>query len=199
MRRGTNCLVRSGLSCEKPRVSPARQNIVLIGFMGSGKSSIGRLVAGRLGFQFVDTDSVIVKRAGLEIAEIFQRDGEEVFRDLETSALESLAHLQRCVIATGGGVVLREKNRALLRELGFVVLLTASEEVIFQRVSRNSRRPLLQTENPRGTVAALLAERQPLYLETAQWTLDSTALAHGAAAEAVIAEARRTFAWQGAE
>ena len=174
---------------------PSRQNIVLIGFMGSGKTSVGRLIAGRLGFQFLDTDALIVQRAGREIAEIFASEGEERFRELETAALESLAHRERCVIATGGGVVLRERNLELLRALGFVVLLTASEDVIFERVSRNTKRPLLQTANPRETVAALLAARQPAYEAAAQWTLDNSTLPHGAAAEVVIAEARRAFAW----
>jgi len=179
-------------------VSLSRQNIVLIGFMGSGKSTIGRLIAGRLGFQFVDTDAVIVQRAGMDIAAIFARDGEEGFRELETAALESLDHLQRSVIATGGGVVLRERNRELLRELGLVVLLKASEEALFERVSRNTKRPLLQTENPRETFAKLYAAREPIYEAAAQWTLDSTAIPHRAAAEAVIGEARRVFAWQDA-
>jgi shikimate kinase len=178
-------------------MSPLRQNIVLIGFMGSGKSSVGRLVAGRLGFHFVDTDALIVQRAGREIAEIFASEGEERFREIETAALESLRPRERCVIATGGGVVLRERNRELLRALGFVVLISASEEVIFERVSRNAKRPLLQTANPRETVAALLAARQPAYETAAQWTLDNSTLSHAAAAEAVIAEARRVFAWQG--
>jgi shikimate kinase len=123
-----------------PRVSAPRQNIVLIGFMGSGKSSIGRLIAGRLGFIFVDTDALVTQRAGLEIA-------------------------------TGGGIVLRERNHELLRELDLVVLLTANEEVIYERVSRNTMRPLLQTENPRETLSRLLAARDPLYAAAAQWTL----------------------------
>ena len=175
---------------------PARQNIVLVGFMGSGKSSIGRLVAARLGFQFVDTDRVIVDRAQMEIPELFAERGEEGFRDLETSAIESLAHLNRCVIATGGGAILRNENRTLLRGLGFVVALTASEEVIFERVSRNTRRPLLQTENPRETVARMLAARRPIYEEAAQFTVDTTHLSHAEAAEAIVAEARRAFSWQ---
>jgi shikimate kinase len=177
-------------------MSASRHNIVLIGFMGSGKSSVGRLIAGRLGFHFVDTDALIVQRAGREIAEIFATDGEERFREIETAALESLALRDRCVIATGGGVVLRERNRELLRELGFVVLLTAAEDVIFERVSRNAKRPLLETANPRETVTALLAARQPAYAAAAQWTLDNSTLSHAAAAEAVIAEAKSAFGWQ---
>jgi shikimate kinase len=174
---------------------PPPLNIVLIGFMGSGKSSIGRRVASGLGFQFVDTDALLVERDGREIAEIFAQDGEVRFRDLETSVLESLSGRERCVISTGGGVVLREENRALLRELGFVVWLTASEDVIFERVSRTNKRPLLRTANPRETVNQLFAARRPLYEAAAQFTLDTTTLAHGQAADAVIAEARRAFSW----
>lgn len=174
---------------------PMHTNIVLIGFMGSGKSSIGRLVAARLRFQFVDTDALIVKRSGLEIAEIFTRHGEEHFRDLERGALESCGALSRSVLATGGGVVVREENRALLRELGFVVQLTASEDVIFDRVSRNTKRPLLHTPDPRATVRAMLAARQPLYDAAAQLTVDTTKLAHSDAAEAIIAAARTAFGW----
>ena len=177
---------------------PARHNIVLVGFMGSGKSSIGRMVATLLGFQFVDTDRIIVERAGMEIPDLFAREGESAFRDLETSALNSLGHLARCVIATGGGAILREQNRALLRDLGFVVGLTVSEEKILERVSRNARRPLLQTANPRETITRMLAERRPFYEEAAQFTLDTSDLSHAQAAEVILGEARRVFMWQGA-
>ena len=176
-------------------MSAPRQNIVLIGFMGSGKSAVGRRVAARLGFQFVDTDALLVERDGREIAEIFAREGEERFRDLEAAVLESLTTRTRCVISTGGGVILCEKNRALLRQLGHVVWLTASEDTIFARVSRTNKRPLLRTANPRETVTQLFAARRPLYAAAAQFTLDTTTLAHEQAAAAVIAEARRVFSW----
>ncbi|MES2572603.1 MAG: shikimate kinase [Verrucomicrobiota bacterium] len=174
------------------------QNIVLIGFMGSGKSSIGRLLAKKLGFQFFDTDRVLIERAGMEISEIFARHGEAYFRDLESSTLASLTHLNRCIIATGGGVVLREANRRLLSRLGFVVGLSATEEVIFERVSRNSKRPLLQTENPRQTLSRILTERHGLYEAAAQFTIDTSCLTHDQIAEAIIAEVRHAFQWQGA-
>jgi len=177
-------------------VSSPRTNIVLIGFMGSGKTSIGRRVAERLGFQFLDTDAVIVEREGMQVAEIFKRQGEAWFREQETAALRSMSHLNRAVISTGGGIVGREENHALLRGLGFVVWLTASEEVIFERVSRNKKRPLLQTENPRATVHELLEQRRPLYQAVAQLTLETTTLAHEESAQALIAEARRAFSWQ---
>ena len=172
-----------------------RENIVLTGFMGSGKSAVGRLVAKRVRFRFVDTDALIVDRAGRPIAEIFAEHGEEHFRDLETAVLESLGNARQCVISTGGGAVVKERNHAILKSLGFVVWLTASEEVIFSRVARNDKRPLLQTENPRATIAQLLAERRPLYESAADFTVDTTTFTHEAAAGAVIAAARRAFAW----
>ena len=172
------------------------ENIVLVGFMGSGKSSIGRSIAKRLGFQFVDTDQLVIERTGRVIARIFAEDGEEAFRNLETRVLESLQHLRRCVIATGGGAVLRAENRALMRRLGFVVCLTASEEVTFQRVSRNAKRPLLQTPDPRQTLRDLLAERRDFYQDAAQFTLDTTPLSQPEAAEVIMREARKAFSWQ---
>ena len=172
-----------------------RENIVLTGFMGSGKSAVGRLVAKRLRFRFVDTDQLIVDRAGMPISDIFAQQGEEHFRDLETAVLESLGNARQCVISTGGGAVVKERNHAILKSLGFVVWLTASEEVIFERVSRNDKRPLLQTENPRATISQLLAVRRPLYEGAADFSLDTTTFSHDAAAAAVMAAARRTFAW----
>jgi shikimate kinase len=168
------------------------ENIVLIGFMGSGKSSVGRLVAARLGFQFVDTDQLIVQNTGAQITDIFREHGEEFFRDGESRALESLQNRDRLVIATGGGIILRESNVALLRKLGVVVWLTAGEEIIFDRVSRNSKRPLVQTENPRETIRNLLALRNPLYEAAAQFTVETGDRPHEQVAEAVILQARRT-------
>lgn len=170
-------------------------NLVLVGFMGSGKTAIGKLAAKALGFQFLDTDQLLVNRAHRPIPEIFATEGEEFFRNLETDVIESLGHLRRCVIATGGGAVLREKNRNLLRSLGFVVCLTAREEVLFDRVSRNDKRPLLQTANPRQTLHDLLETRRTAYTEAAHWTLDTSEMPHAAVVEAVTAAARDAFAW----
>ena len=174
---------------------PVRHNVVLVGFMGSGKSSIGRLLATRLRFQFVDTDQIVVQRSGIEIPAIFAQHGETHFRDLESSVLASLAHLERCVIATGGGIVIRERNRELLRGLGFVVALSAREEVILERVSRNARRPLLQTADPSATVREMLAARQPWYDAAATLTVDTSNLGHAEVADVIVAEARRVFGW----
>lgn len=170
-------------------------NVVLVGFMGTGKSSVGKLVAQRLGFQLVDNDSIIAERAGMEITEIFAKHGESTFRDYETRALESLEYLNRCVVSTGGGAVLREGNRAILRKIGFVVLLTANEEIIYDRVARNTKRPLLSTGDPRETISQMLAERSAAYAAAAQATVDTSILTREQAAEAVIAEARKAFGW----
>jgi shikimate kinase len=131
----------------------------------------------------------------MPISDIFETHGEVYFRDLETAVLESLHENRHCVIATGGGAVLKERNRAILKSLGFVVWLTASEDVIFDRVSRNNKRPLLQTENPRATISHLLAARRPLYEAAADFSLDTTTFSHDAAAKAVIAAGGRAFEW----
>lgn len=170
------------------------ENVALIGFMGSGKSSVGRLVAQRLGFQFVDTDRIVIKNTGRQITEIFQEHGESFFRDQERLALESLCSQERLVIATGGGIVTRAENVALLREVAFVVWLTVSEEVIFERVSRTNKRPLLQTENPRKTISTLLAQRSPLYENAAHFVVETSAHSHAEIAGKIIIEAKRFFA-----
>ena len=177
--------------------SALSNNLVLIGFMGSGKSSIGRILATKLGFQMVDTDAMVVESAGMQITDIFARAGEEEFRQYESRALGYLVDrgARGLVVATGGGIVTREENRPLLHRLGFVVELTASEEVIFERVSRNKARPLLHTPNPRETIARLLAARAPLYAAAADYTVDTSAKTHMQAADAIIAEARRRFPW----
>jgi shikimate kinase len=163
------------------------ENIVLVGFMGTGKSSVGRLLARKLGYRFVDTDHLVVQRTGMEITEIFAQHGEAHFRDLETAVLHHLASTRHQVISTGGGIVLREENRTLLAQLGPVVELRASEEVIFERISRNSRRPLLQTENPRATVANMLHERHSLYAAAASLSVDTSSRTHDEVAQEVLA------------
>ena len=179
-----------------PTESPFPVNLVLIGFMGSGKSSIGRILATKLGFHLLDTDAMVVEAAGMQITDIFAWKGEEAFREYESKALACLVdrNARGIVVATGGGIVTREGNLPLLHRLGFVVQLTASEEVIFERVSRNKARPLLHTANPRETVSQLLAARAPLYAAAADYTIDTSTKSHTQAAEAIIAEALRRHA-----
>lgn len=166
----------------------ACENVVLVGFMGSGKSSVGRLVARSLKGRFVDTDREVIDRDGREIAEIFAEEGEGYFRQRETEALRSLLGKSGLVVATGGGIVTAPGNAAALKELGYVVWLTASEEMIWERVSRNQKRPLLRTENPRETVHELLEKRNPLYEAVADLKIDTTEMTHAEVAERICGE-----------
>ena len=144
--------------------------------MGTGKSTIGKLSARSLGFTFVDTDHEIEKIAGQSIPQIFEEKGEAYFRELEIETLKNCAETGHQVIATGGGIVTQTENRELLRNAGFVIWLRAKPEAILDRVSRNSNRPLLQTEDPLATIRELLAEREELYESTADIEISTTDL-----------------------
>lgn len=145
-----------------------KHNIVLIGFMGSGKSSAGELLAKGLSYKFYDTDRLIEERAGRKISSIFESFGEEYFRDLETGLLEEMrTGLDYAVLSTGGGMPLRKKNWQLLRELGYVVYLKASKETIIKRLRGDRTRPLLRGEDFEQKVDRLLAARIPIYETTA--------------------------------
>jgi shikimate kinase len=150
-------------------------NIILIGFMGSGKTSVGEGLAKSLGWQLLDTDQWLEEREGRSVADIFASDGEEYFRQQESLCLKALlAEGQRAsVIATGGGMPLREENRALLKQLGTVVYLKAPAAVIFERVKHEATRPLLQTADPQATIAALLNEREGRYEAAADFTVET--------------------------
>ena len=163
------------------------RNVVLIGFMGTGKSSVGRELARRWGFRFLDTDSIIRNECGRPIAEIFSVFGEPFFRDQEFATLTKLLHCRRSVIATGGGIVIQPRNVTLLSKLGTTIWLKADKQTIFERVSRNKNRPLLQTPDPETAIARLLTERAPLYESAANLVVDSSGLSHHEVAERVIA------------
>lgn len=171
------------------------KNIVLIGFMGSGKSTVGRDLQHRLGYPLVDMDHTIEQRVGKSIATIFAESGEETFRDLETALLEELAEPAeaRRIISTGGGVIGREKNRELLRQLGCVVWLHAPLHVILDRTGRNRDRPLLNAPDPAVRAAELLAFREPLYAATAHLNVDTTGLDSTELATGILESARYFF------
>ncbi len=171
------------------------ENIILIGFMGSGKSTVGRMLARQLRFRFLDTDKLVEERARLAIPEIFAQHGEADFRERETAVLESLRGVRQHILATGGGIVTVPDNIPLLRSLGLVVLLKADPDEIFRRVSRNAERPLLQVEDPRRRVLDLMATRQPFYDSAAHFTVDSTRLRHEDVTEKILDEAHRFFHW----
>jgi shikimate kinase len=162
--------------------------IVLIGFMGSGKSSAGRILERKTRWPRFDTDEMVSGRFGRPIPEIFADFGEDTFRDAESEVVGQLSAATPAVIVTGGGIVLRASNVELLRRAGTLVHLEADEETLFRRVSRRTTRPLLQTENPRATLTELLRVRLPLYREAADFQIDTSRLTHEEVAEAVLAK-----------
>jgi shikimate kinase len=139
------------------------RNIALIGFMGTGKSSVGRLIADQLSFQFVDTDELIERRAGKTISRIFAEDGEPAFRQLERDIVSQLSDIEKSVISTGGGLGANEQNISSLKEHSLVVCLWASPERIWERVGSQTHRPLLQEADPMAKIRSLLAAREPFY------------------------------------
>ena len=160
--------------------------IVLIGFMGAGKSSVGRTLARITGLPRYDTDEMVAARFGVTIPEIFATHGEEKFRQAETEALGELSGKGHAIVVTGGGIVLRPENVALLHDLGIIVYLSADEETLFARISRRSTRPLLQTPNPRETLAELLAKRLPFYRDAADLEVDTSGLKHEEVARTIL-------------
>jgi shikimate kinase len=162
------------------------RNLVLVGFMGSGKSSVGRILSSLTGFALVDTDTLVAQEAGQSIPAIFKQHGEEHFRLLETKVLQSLVGRIGLIIATGGGMITVAENRKILPEIGPVVWLDADTEQLYQRV-KHSKRPLLQTADPRRTVEELYRAREPLYRDVATLHIDSGALTHRQTAEAILA------------
>ena len=171
------------------------KNIVLIGFMGSGKSTVGRELHHRLGYPLVDMDHVIELRAGKPITAIFAEDGEETFRDMETSLLEELFEptAPRRIISTGGGIIVRERNRDLLRQLGYVVWLQAPVHVILDRTSKNRERPLLNDPDPADQITTLMALREPLYQQASHLKVDTAGLDCGELATGILESARYYF------
>ena len=138
--------------------------VILTGFMGTGKSSVGRVLAKLLGCPFVDLDAEIVAEAGKSINEIFTAEGESSFRSMESTCLQRVLGGGMAVIATGGGAVIAESNRRLMHETGYVVNLTASLPVIMARLEGSGDRPLFAGKDPENRVQALLEERQEFYV-----------------------------------
>lgn len=156
-------------------MNPA-SNLVLVGPMGAGKTSIGRRLAERFGLAFVDADQFIEQRTGATIASIFEHVGESGFRERERCALEELLAGQGQLVATGGGAVLDAGNRRLLRERGFVVYLRAGLEAQLRRLARDRTRPLLQRGDREQTLREMAALREPLYREVADLVMDTDGL-----------------------
>ncbi len=150
-----------------------KENIFLVGPMGAGKSTVGRVLAERLNYQFIDSDHEIERRTGANIPMIFDIEGEQGFREREEQVIDELTQRFEVVLATGGGVVEREVNRQHLRSRGFVIYLKSPVEYLIQRTRHDRNRPLLQTENPAQVLTNLMARREPWYLEMADLVVET--------------------------
>ncbi|WP_395743050.1 shikimate kinase [Prosthecobacter sp.] len=174
---------------------PRQPNILLIGLMGSGKTTVGRIVAQMIGFKMIDTDHLIVEAAGKSIPEIFAAEGEAGFRLRESAALRSLLGKRGCVIATGGGIVTQPRNLPILRHLGYTAWLEADPERLARRTAMNNNRPLLNgEEDPKTKLERLLTERKPLYKALADLRIHTAGLTPQETAYGVMESARVFFA-----
>ncbi len=151
-------------------------SLFLVGPMGAGKSTVGRLLAERLGFDFHDSDQEIEARTGATIPMIFDIEGEAGFRRREAQVIDELTQKPNIVLATGGGAVLRADNRKHLRSRGFVIYLHSDVDNLFERVRHDRKRPLLQNDDPKGTLAEILRQREPLYREVADLVVQTEAV-----------------------
>ena len=142
-------------------------NIVMVGFMGTGKTSVSRALARKTGWHCLDVDEWVVKKAGRTIPAIFEAEGEEGFRNRETEALREIRDGERQIVAGGGGIVLRPENIAIMKARGTVVCLTASPETVFARVGRDSNRPNLNGRRSAAGIAELMEKREMAYREAA--------------------------------
>lgn len=167
-----------------------KKNIVLTGFMGTGKTYTGRALAKSLGIKFVDTDVLIEKEAGITIPDIFEKFGEPHFRGLEREIVKRVSQENGAVIAVGGGAIVNPDNLADLKKKGVIICLKASPELILSRVERNSDRPLLQVEDRIGKITELLEKRAPYY-EKADFTVDTDGKTPEQVAEEILKIVRR--------
>lgn len=160
-------------------------NIYLVGFMGTGKTSTGKELARRLKRQFVDLDNLIELKEKRPIPDIFAKDGEPEFRRLEKEALKDIVLKDEVIVACGGGIVIDRDNIRLMKETGLVICLSASSEVVLNRTSKYSHRPLLNVPEPKKQIASLLSQRQPFYA-LADQTIDTSKLSVAQTAEKII-------------
>ncbi|HEC69735.1 MAG TPA: shikimate kinase [Candidatus Omnitrophica bacterium] len=170
-------------------------NLYLLGFMGTGKTSVGRLLSQRLSWKFLDLDDLIEEREGLKIAEIFSQKGEPYFRDLETKILKEVAQKSKLIVACGGGVVLKEENLSLIENSGIGICLEASPEVIYERTKKFTHRPLLNVVNPQGKIKELLEKRAKFYAKV-KYHIDTSNLTVEEAVEKIeklVKEKLRVF------
>jgi shikimate kinase len=166
-------IIKGGILDQHSILMTRSENIYLVGLMGAGKTTIGRQLAKSLSVPFYDSDKAIEESTGVDIPTIFEFEGEEGFRDREQKMIKQLTQLEGIVLATGGGTILREENRRVLKEKGFIVYLQCSVERILERTRRDTQRPLLKADNPRERIESLFTQREPLYLSCADLIVDT--------------------------
>lgn len=166
-------------------------NVILIGFMGVGKTEVGKCLAGELGFKYIDTDAMIEADEGKSINRIFSENGEESFREMESRVLERLAGSKKCVISTGGGIVLRPENVKKMKKLGWLILLWSDPEVIYQRTKKSDIRPLLNVADPKKKILEILEFRTPIYRSIADLEIDTSVLSPEEACNKITAFLRK--------
>lgn len=150
---------------DKARAALGKRNLVLVGLMGAGKSSVGRIVATQLGIPFIDTDAEIERVSRMTISELFAAYGEQEFRALESRVIKRILRSGPRVVSTGGGAFINERTRKFIKKGGLSLWLKADLDVLWERVSKRDTRPLLKTENPKKTLEDLMNARYPLYAE----------------------------------
>ena len=172
-----------------------KNSIALIGFMATGKTSVGRILADQFGkgYKFIEMDDLIVEKAGKSIPEIFKDDGEIRFRELEMAVCKDVSKLKKVVISCGGGVVLNQTNVDRLRKSAIIVLLTASPETILERVSRTNKRPLLKVPNKLEKIKGILKERKSLYKSAADIIVETDTLSVEEVSERIIEEMYKQY------
>lgn len=162
-----------------------KKNIVLIGLMGSGKTTLGKCIAAKSGMEFVDTDELIIRKAGKPISQIFEDEGELFFRDMESEAVKEASEKEGAVISTGGGAVLREENIENLQKTGILFYLEASPEALYERVKDDDSRPLLRGDDPVNILRRILVARAPYYGQ-ADFTINTEVLSPEQASDKII-------------
>lgn len=150
------------------------KNIILIGFMGSGKSSVGKKLAEKLGIDWLDMDTEISEKEGKSISEIFEEHNEDYFRDLETKYLYKIINIKNVVLSTGGGVVLKKENIDLLKNIGTVIFLHADSEQLMEQLKDSTDRPLLKGENVEDKIKSMLEQRDTIYVGAADIIIQTT-------------------------